>query len=188
MTRSKHYGTMLADLLIGSDFGDEIKGYAGSDTIYGGAGNDIINAGSGHDHINSGLGNDTIYAGAGNDIITGSQQKPADRARFHNKVDTVFGGEGFDTFSILGPAYCRGRDNDYMLIADFNPLQDKLQLNRRVLYVLERVGNSTRVVLGGVDTVAVIEGLTLDNPFAVVGKDTYNDFWVNANLDWVTFA
>lgn len=193
-----------ADTIMGGAGNDTINAGSGHDRIIGGLGNDVVYAGLGHDYvdcgdgndfidggagndtIHGGYGNDTIYGGSGNDIITGSPQVTTQLIG-RNEIDVVFGGDGYDTFSIIKNAYISGGENNYMLIGDFDRSKDRLQLNKGALYVLERVGDSTKVVLEGFDTVAIIPGLVLDKP-AIVGKDTYNDFWINASFDWVTFV
>jgi Ca2+-binding RTX toxin-like protein len=193
-----------ADTLQGGAGNDTLNAGSGHDVVYAGLGNDVVYAGLGHDYvdcgdgndfidggagndtIHGGCGNDTIYGGSGNDIITGSPQDST-RLLGRNEIDTVFGGDGSDTFSILRNAYLSGGDSNYMLIGDFDRSRDRLQLSKGSLYVLETIDNYTRVVMDGFDTVAIIPGLVLDKP-AIVGKDTYNDFWINASFDWVTFV
>ena len=198
------FGTNIGDRILGDDSDNLVIAYSGADVIDAGAGNDTVRAGSGHDTVNAGsgndvvyaglgndvihggYGNDTIYGGAGNDIITGSPQDST-RLLGRNEIDTVFGGDGSDTFSILKNAYLSGGDSNYMLIGDFDRSRDRLQLSKGPLYVLETIDNYTRVVLDGIDTVAIIPGLVLDKT-SIVGKETYNDFWINASFDWLTFV
>ena len=42
-------GTSLGDVLIGHDYNEDIRGYAGNDLLYGGAGGDRLNGGAGND-------------------------------------------------------------------------------------------------------------------------------------------
>ena len=69
-----------ADVVIGTDDNDDIRGQAGNDLIDGGAGDDrivgandddILLGGSGNDVILGGRGNDILFGGSGNDNISG---------------------------------------------------------------------------------------------------------------------
>jgi hypothetical protein len=80
-------GTLRADRIVGSRFGDSIHGWkgndqlfgrGGSDCIWGGPGNDVVSGGDGpdalsgdggNDRIVPGGGRDEVSAGAGNDVI-----------------------------------------------------------------------------------------------------------------------
>ncbi len=65
--------------LIGSDFGDELRGDANDNVIYG------LDH---HDDIYGGDGNDTLYGGGGIDYMYGQ-----------NGTDTLYGGDNFDQMS-----------------------------------------------------------------------------------------
>lgn len=47
-------------LLWGTDFADQIFGFAGNDLIYGNGGDDTIHTGAGYDTVRAGSGNDTV--------------------------------------------------------------------------------------------------------------------------------
>jgi len=94
------YGGSGADVLVASDAGNSLYGFAGNDTIIGGAGNDLLDGGAGTDildyhsqtsgitvtltgtsagtAVGTGIGTDTLYnfevllSGAGNDTIAGN--------------------------------------------------------------------------------------------------------------------
>ncbi|MBD2461593.1 hypothetical protein H6G89_11080 [Oscillatoria sp. FACHB-1407] len=85
-----------------------------------------------NDNVTGTDGNDVIWTGLGNDTLTGATATDFGVG----DVDTLCGGGGQDTF-VLGNAsavfYDDGNSvtpglNDYALIVDFNPTQDKIQL------------------------------------------------------------
>ncbi|TBX24712.1 beta strand repeat-containing protein [Nioella sediminis] len=53
-------GTAAADLLVGTDRGEEIDGLQGDDAIVAGGGDDSVNAGEGNDLVSGGDGDDRI--------------------------------------------------------------------------------------------------------------------------------
>ena len=59
------------DGVIGSNFNDQIYGFAGVNVLFGGAGNDLIDARSGNDIVRGDAGDDTIIGGSGNDRLSG---------------------------------------------------------------------------------------------------------------------
>jgi hypothetical protein len=73
------------DILIGSDFADDLRGADGNDTLDGGDGNDLLNGGK---------GNDTVHGGADDDIllVIGNE----------GVLDILDGGAGTDTLQFLG--------------------------------------------------------------------------------------
>ncbi len=75
------------------DGNDTIDGGEGNDTIDGGGGNDTIRGGNGNDIITGGRGDDTMYGDAGDDIFL---------AEWATTRDSYHGGEGIDTFKIIG--------------------------------------------------------------------------------------
>ena len=85
-------GTPAADLILGSDNGDQLEGKRGddciiagngNDTIFGGKQNDIIYGQGGADTIEGDLGDDTIFGDADNDVLLGEDGN-----------DTIDGGAG----------------------------------------------------------------------------------------------
>ena len=116
--------------ILGSDFGDRlrgtdgpnvIKGGGGRDKIYGYDGNDILIGGKGADQVYGGLGtdelqgqrgDDSLFGGAGNDYISGGQGD-----------DYLKGGGGEDEFVFDGKP---GND----IVADFKPNVDYLRFER----------------------------------------------------------
>lgn len=75
----------IIDNLIGSDYGDYLRGTAGRNRIEGGAGSDTIDGGWGNDVLVGDEGNDWIIGGHGNDYY--------------------IGGAGEDTASFIGSDY-----------------------------------------------------------------------------------
>ena len=73
------YGEELIDIenVIGSDYGDILRGDSGINEIYGGGGNDIINGLAGDDRLFGEAGDDQLWGQAG--------------------ADDMYGGEGVDT-------------------------------------------------------------------------------------------
>ncbi|MDB9460635.1 Calx-beta domain-containing protein, partial [Dolichospermum circinale CS-545/17] len=102
--------------ITGTAYADYLRGYSGDDKLIGGEGNDDIAGGD---------GSDTIIP------VNPNVAKPG-----LGTVDTVTGGTGEDTF-ILGDVTWIGYDDynrttagtsDYLIIKDFNPLEDIIQL------------------------------------------------------------
>jgi len=76
-----------ADVLIGSDFDDDLRGGSGTDDLSGGDGDDTLDGG---------LGVDTVSGGAGNDTILITADLAVD--------DTISGGIGTDRVQVIGSA------------------------------------------------------------------------------------
>ncbi|MDB9537282.1 hypothetical protein PN451_15850, partial [Dolichospermum planctonicum CS-1226] len=102
--------------ITGTAYADYLRGYSGDDKLIGGEGNDDIAGGDGSDLIIS---------------VNPNVAKPG-----LGTVDTVTGGTGEDTF-ILGNVTWIGYDDynlttagtsDYLIIKDFNPQEDIIQL------------------------------------------------------------
>ena len=68
--------SLLNDLMVGDDRGNNIDGGDGNDYLYGGAGVDKLHGGEGNDYLDGGIGNDNMSGG--------------------NGADTIYGGEGDD--------------------------------------------------------------------------------------------
>jgi Ca2+-binding RTX toxin-like protein len=81
-------GTDFDDDLYGFASSDDIEGYFGDDLIYGYGGNDDLYGGGDHDSINGGLGNDYLSGGSGDDDLYGSSGH-----------DDLYGGSGLDYLS-----------------------------------------------------------------------------------------
>lgn len=103
-------GTLFGDILRGGGGNDSIAGGGGNDTLFGnqeradnGSGNDRITGGSGDDEIYGAVGNDTLSGGDGNDTIYGDSSTPGsifdgnDLLSGGFGVDSIDGGGGSDT-------------------------------------------------------------------------------------------
>ncbi|MDB5471288.1 MAG: hypothetical protein JWR84_2848 [Caulobacter sp.] len=77
-------GGALADIVTGSDAGDELHGGDGGDTLNGGGGQDYLYGDGGADTLNGGLDNDIIAGGDGDDSIVHVMNQGA---------DTIYGGD-----------------------------------------------------------------------------------------------
>jgi Ca2+-binding RTX toxin-like protein len=76
---------------IGSAFGDDVTGTAGTNVFDMRAGADLVHAGGGGDTLFGGQGVDRLWGGAGNDLIMG-----------HQGSDTLWGDSGLDTLAGSG--------------------------------------------------------------------------------------
>ena len=149
-------GTANNDNLAGGSGNDTIRGGAGNDKITGGDGNDALLGESGNDILNGGRGNDSVFGGAGgdrifgdegNDVLTGAD---AAAGRGFGEIDRFTGGAGRDRFvlGVTGGAFYNDGNistsgiSDYALIADFNALEDTIQLS----------GSKSRYTLGATPT------------------------------------
>lgn len=78
-------GTEYGEMLRGTAGDDVIVGLGGPDTIYGGGGNDTICGGSGFDRIYGNGGDDMLFGGSEGDLLNGGPGE-----------DSCVGGEGYD--------------------------------------------------------------------------------------------
>jgi Ca2+-binding RTX toxin-like protein len=92
--------------MSGSNFGDNLRGNAGSNTIWGQNGNDLIYGRNGGDVLNGGKGNDRLYGGNGNDRLEGNNGNDSlsggsgnDRLNGGNGLDQLNGGAGNDVLN-----------------------------------------------------------------------------------------
>jgi Ca2+-binding RTX toxin-like protein len=81
--------------LIGTSFGDVLKGDANANYLSGASGNDFLAGDDGNDYLNGDTGEDTIFGGAGLDQMAGGAG-----------ADTIFGGEG--NFDYVNYAHSKG--------------------------------------------------------------------------------
>ena len=123
MTALLKKGTGNADRL--SISGKDALSY--SYQIYGFDGDDILKGGKKTDFLSGGNGNDSLYSGIGNDVL--------------------FGGTGADTF-IFNTAL-----GNSSIIRDFNPAEDKIQLDMSVFSSLSSGPlNTNNFVMGSLPT------------------------------------
>jgi Ca2+-binding RTX toxin-like protein len=139
------FGTDADETLVGLNEDDSIFGRGGNDAIWGNSGNDSLFGEVGDDSLSGGDGNDSLYGGFGNDSLFGDAGN--DTLVGGGSIDTLIGGAGVDTFDLtfgvatsqingintpagLGNSYKFAGNNDYALIADFNPNEDILRLSK----------------------------------------------------------
>ncbi|MDJ0649234.1 MAG: calcium-binding protein [Xenococcaceae cyanobacterium MO_188.B19] len=125
------------DILRGGSGNDLLNGGSGRDRLFGQAEDDILNGESGSDYLVGGRGNDFIDGGEEDDFIIGVDIEGSNLTPGSGEIDTLTGAEGSDTF-VLGDAdtvyYSDGNnvtagDSDFALIKDFDPTEDRIQLN-----------------------------------------------------------
>ncbi len=116
------------EYLIGNDeINDVIFGAGGADTLKGLDGDDFLFGGPGKDSLYGGGGSDWLEGNSGNDILIGHTN---DQGQYDSsEVDTLIGGLGADTFSLVmngGPdlyvkvPYLDGLgEHAYAIISDF---------------------------------------------------------------------
>jgi VCBS repeat-containing protein len=152
----------------------------GNDILNGTSGNDTLVADGGNDTLFSDAGSDNLDGGAGNDTLIGANPNSANPGLA--EIDTLVGGEGTDLF-VLGDAAWVGYDDknpstngtsDYANIVDFNPNDDKIQLQGpQSKYILSVLGSDTRLLIDEPDNeadelIAIVQGvdnLNLDSNY-----------------------
>ncbi|MEB3265765.1 MAG: choice-of-anchor L domain-containing protein [Cyanobacteriota bacterium] len=157
-----NYGTSFADLITLTN-GDDHSGLGG------------LMAGDGNDTVYGNAGNDHLFGEAGDDLLVPTTNGTGE-------LDTVTGGAGADRYvlgTILTPFYNDGNtatrgEDDYLLISDFNPIDDTAEIHGAAsLYALSVVGSDTELLLrnlvGGPDELVAIfhnqTGLDLLAPY-----------------------
>ncbi|MEO1005422.1 MAG: family 16 glycosylhydrolase, partial [Cyanobacteria bacterium J06638_38] len=118
------------DLVNGGSGNDVIDGGAGNDSVSGDAGDDVVIGNLGDDTLSGGTGNDLLYGDTGNDLFIGTVTNGSDAiARFTGGLgsDTYILGEISGVFYDDGDSTTEGL-NDYAVIADFDRLEDRIQL------------------------------------------------------------
>lgn len=137
------------DTVLGSEGDDTLSGEEGSDTIVGELGNDTIDGGSGKDTLNGGDGNDVIAGGGGADRINGAEGDDVlrgeggqdriiggagdDLIEGGRGQDKLTGGEGQDTFRFEQGATGGKSKRRADQITDFDPTEDLIQLDKRLV-------------------------------------------------------
>ncbi|BDA73778.1 hypothetical protein CAL7716_079440 [Calothrix sp. PCC 7716] len=146
---------------------DKIEGGDGDDIIRGGAGDDSgfesypgdfeqigLFGGAGNDAIFGEAGNDNLYGEAGNDSLDGVDANNNNSGT--GERDSLSGGTGSDRFILGNSAYIYYDDrnvssignNDYATLTDFNPSEDKVQLQGSANnYRLEVSGSNTNLYI-----------------------------------------
>lgn len=160
----------------GNSLNNTILGNGANNILNGGAGNDNLQGLGGNDQLIGGTGKDKLDGGFGNDTLTGSSSSGIG---IIGDVDTLTGGLGADTFSLVAsngsPAYIYDGDPDqggYAVITDFNISQgDKIRLDGYASQY-QLVGSSGRTDLFYIgpqqdqfELVAKISGVNLNNAY-----------------------
>lgn len=118
------------DLLFGDLGDDNVSGDEGDDAVSGNQGSDTADGGSGDDRVYGGQGNDSVLGGDGNDTLSGDLGD-----------DTLTGGSGADVFrfeyfvqqgSLQTAEEVGANPSGVDTITDFNPAEDKIQLDKRI--------------------------------------------------------
>ena len=115
-------GEVGHDYLRGDEGNDTLIGGEGIDLLMGGPGNDVLDGGPGRDVLIGGPGRDALIGGPGNDALQGGPGR-----------DTLTGGSGRDKFRFERGSTGGSRRRDADIITDFDPRQDTIQLDRRLL-------------------------------------------------------
>lgn len=95
------YGTDSADVIDGTDAGEQLLGEGGDDVLNAGDGSDLLYGGWGEDILNGGAGADLLYGDQGDDLLDGGE----DGDSYHvtgNMADGWASWQGFDTYMDTG--------------------------------------------------------------------------------------
>ena len=99
------------DFVDGGQGDDLIRGEGGANILWGGEGSDSIEGGADFDQINGNVGNDTARGGEGGDWVVGG--KDQDLLYGENGADVVYGNLGNDTcYGGEGADWVRGGQGD----------------------------------------------------------------------------
>lgn len=97
------YGTMFADVLLGSSAANSLLGLGGADVLRGRGGNDGLGGGPDPDRFYGGSGRDAIGGGEGHDVVYGNygddkffMAEPFTTSEGTAETDVVWGGPGSD--------------------------------------------------------------------------------------------
>ena len=132
------------DILIGTNFADE---------LFGQKGKDILSGEDGNDYLSGGKGRDILFGGDGDDILAGGKGN-----------DTLIGGDDIDTFVFAGKS---GKDTvlDYDVDTDALHIQADNKITS-VEDVIARASENKKgdvvISLGSGDKI-VLKGVTLDD-------------------------
>lgn len=157
------FGNLDADWLSGGGGNDSLFGGQANDVIFGGEGNDLVSGDKGDDTISGDQGNDFVSGGEGNDLLQG--------AEFFNfgfgEIDTLVGGAGLDTFILDDPDFYVGSgNNDFALIADYNPTEDTISVSSLEDIVISDIDLGFGVGAGifnqSNDLIAFLQGISAD--------------------------
>lgn len=95
-----YFGNNFANVINGSDDGDDIYGFGGNDVLNGGKGNDTLLGAGGNDLLKGGQGADNLFGGSGNDTISyaGSIGDVIVYLTWNGKLGGAFGGDAAGDF------------------------------------------------------------------------------------------
>jgi Ca2+-binding RTX toxin-like protein len=155
-------GSDADDLVVGTNFREQISGLGGNDTLIGLGGDDTLLGGDGNDSLLGGSGEDLLMGGAGNDLIVGGFG--ADLLVGGAGNDTMGGGSGPDAFD-----FDDGFGHD--LILGFQVGTDTLQIASNInatgitdpsdlLALVTADGSGNAVITLGADTIT-LDGITV---------------------------
>ncbi|WP_173065289.1 calcium-binding protein [Sulfurimicrobium lacus] len=166
------YADIQTRLLVVTEKGDYLNGYAGADvidglggndSIGGMAGDDVLQGGDGDDDVHGGLGNDILSGGAGNDRLLGYEvdswaainDQGSDVLYGGTGNDRMFGGQGNDI-------YLFGRGDGFDSLGETSnasgPSTDVLRLGAGVLPEDVTLYRLNADGMGGEDLMVVIDG------------------------------
>ncbi|WP_071516110.1 CAP domain-containing protein [Geitlerinema sp. PCC 9228] len=148
------------DIIMGSDFGEQLLGFAGNDAIAGFSGDDAISGGLGDDTLNGNAGNDELFGDLGNDMMMGGRGS-----------DRLITGDGINVANgNLGNDIVAGGNNDDSLYGGQD--QDNLQGNNGNDFLAGDLGIDTLIGGVGFDTYAL-------------RPDTYDVVFYNDQEDFI---
>jgi Ca2+-binding RTX toxin-like protein len=160
------------DLLQGEDGNDFLQGEDGNDTLQGGNGTDLLIGGPGNDVLDGGPGDDVLIGGGGRDVLVGGDGD--DRLQGGRGKDLLTGGLGKDSFRFEKGSTGSKKRKRVDVITDFDPQEDTIELDRRLLKGEVKVGElnseqfkSVRKMAGNIDATIIYErrsGLLYFNP------------------------
>lgn len=170
------FGMNTFDLGEGDDFfngwdsyDDQLVwGHLGDDFILGGFGDDFFNGEDGDDVLDGDVGNDTLFGGTGDDILVGGHGKDVVSGGEGWDVlvagigDTLFGGNGSDTFDF---GALDGEQGRLTIYAD--PFNDHFDFSG--------LDSDTRVYFAGNNM--LISNPDLGTSIVVQVIPTYDDDW-----------
>lgn len=119
------YEQTAPNLLVGGEYGDDLRGgdgadtlvvNGGNDTLSGEAGDDYLIGVSGKDPLYGGIGNDTLEASSGSDVRDGGDGDDSIIGSTTNGGDTIQGGAGNDTIAAgIGANLIEGGADDDLI-------------------------------------------------------------------------
>ncbi len=83
------------EIVVGTGYGDTLRGAGPGETFFGGNGNDLLNGMAGNNALNGDSGNDTLQGGSGLDTLSGGAG--SDSLSGNDAADLIQGGTGLDT-------------------------------------------------------------------------------------------